>query len=83
METFAEDLFNVAEALNLDGFTLVGHSMGGATVTQFALDHQDRIKGLVLLNSTPAERPDVEERVGRRTEREFTQPGAAGWRYGV
>ena len=53
METFAEDLFNVAEALNLDGFTLVGHSMGGATVTQFALDHQDLIKGLVLLNSTP------------------------------
>ena len=53
VETFAEDLFNVAEALNLDGFTLVGHSMGGATVTQFALDHQDLIKGLVLLNSTP------------------------------
>ena len=53
VETFADDLFNVAEALNLDGFTLVGHSMGGATAAQFALDHQDRIKGLVLLNSTP------------------------------
>ena len=53
VETFAEDLFKAAEALNLDGFTLVGHSMGGATVTQFALDHQDLIKGLVLLNSTP------------------------------
>lgn len=53
VETFANDLFNVTEALNLDGFTLVGHSMGGATVTQFALEHQDRIKGLVLMNSTP------------------------------
>ena len=53
VETFAGDLFNVAEALRLDGFTLVGHSMGGATVAQFALEHQDCIKGLVLMNSTP------------------------------
>ena len=53
VETFADDLFNVAEALRLDGFTLVGHSMGGGTVAQFALEHQDRIKGLVLMNSTP------------------------------
>lgn len=53
VETFAEDLFNVAEALRLDGFTLVGHSMGGATVAQFALEHQDCIKGLVLMNSAP------------------------------
>ena len=53
VETFAGDLFNVVETLRLDGITLVGHSMGGATVTQFALDHQDRIKGLVLLNSAP------------------------------
>ena len=53
VETFAGDLFNVAEALHLDGFTLVGHSMGGATVAQFALEHQDRIKGLVLMSPAP------------------------------
>ena len=32
---------------------LCGHSMGGATVTQFALDHQSLIKGLVLMNPAP------------------------------
>ncbi|PKB70878.1 MAG: hypothetical protein BZY87_08270 [SAR202 cluster bacterium Io17-Chloro-G6] len=53
VETFANDLFNVVDALNLDGFTLVGHSMGGATAAQFALKHQDRIKALVLMNSAP------------------------------
>ena len=53
VETFADDLFNATEALGLDGYTLVGHSMGGATVTRFALEHQDRIKGLVLMNPTP------------------------------
>ncbi len=54
VETFAGDLFNVAEALGLEGFTPVGHSMGGATVAQFALEHQARIGALVLMNSTPS-----------------------------
>lgn len=53
VESFAADLFNAVEALGLEDFTLVGHSMGGATVTQFALAHQSRLKALVLLNSTP------------------------------
>ena len=48
--TMADDLFQVVEALNLDGFTLVGHSMGGAISVQFALEHQDRIKGMALIN---------------------------------
>ena len=61
VETFANDLYNVSEALELDGFTLVGHSMGGATVAQFALEHQDRIKGLVLLNSTPLKGRDLKD----------------------
>ena len=53
VETFAADLFNIVEALGLDGFTLVGHLMGGATVTRFAPSHQSRVKALVLFNSTP------------------------------
>ena len=31
-------------------FTLVGHSMGGPTATQFAVDHPSLLKGLVLLD---------------------------------
>jgi len=53
VETFAGDLFNAVQMLGLRNFTLVGHSMGGATVTQFALEHQDVLKALVLVNSTP------------------------------
>ena len=53
VETFANDLYNVTKTLKLDGFTLVEYSMGGATVTQFALDHQSLIKGLVLMNPAP------------------------------
>ncbi len=53
VESFARDLYNAVSALGLSRFTLVGHSMGGATVTKFALEHQGLLKALVLLNSTP------------------------------
>ena len=53
VQSFAVDLHNAVSALGLDDFLLVGHSMGGATVTQFSLAHQDMLRGLVLLNSAP------------------------------
>jgi branched-chain amino acid transport system permease protein len=53
VESFSRDLFAAVQALGLRDFTLVGHSMGGATVTQFALDHPDLLKALVLLNPAP------------------------------
>lgn len=53
VEAFADDLYNAVSALGLDDFVLVGHSLGGATVTQFSLAHQDMLRALVLLNSAP------------------------------
>ena len=53
VQSFAEDLHNAVTALGLNDFILVGHSMGGATVTQFSLAHQEMLRALVLLNSAP------------------------------
>ena len=53
VQAFAADLHKAVSALGLDDFILVGHSMGGATVTQFAVEHQDMLRALVLLNSAP------------------------------
>ena len=61
VEGFAKDLHNAVEALGLNAFTLVGHSMGGATVAQYALAHQDRLKALVLLNSAPLNGRELED----------------------
>jgi pimeloyl-ACP methyl ester carboxylesterase len=53
IESFARDLLAAVQELHVGDFTLVGHSMGGATVTQFALDHPEQIKALVLLDPAP------------------------------
>ena len=53
VEGFADDLYNAVQSLGLNNFTLVGHSMGGATVAQYSVAHQDTLKALVLLNSAP------------------------------
>ncbi len=53
VQNFARDLHNAVSALGLNDFILVGHSMGGATVTEFSMNHQNMLRGLVLLNSAP------------------------------
>ncbi len=50
VEIFANDAFELVEQLGWTDFTLVGHSLGGATVAQFAVDHPGSLKGLVLLD---------------------------------
>jgi pimeloyl-ACP methyl ester carboxylesterase len=47
---FADDAFELCAQLGWSRFTLVGHSLGGATAAQFALAHPDVLKGLVLLD---------------------------------
>ena len=60
VQSFARDLLGAVETLGLSDFHLVGHSMGGATVAQFALDHQALLKSLVLLDPAPlAARPEL------------------------
>ncbi|MSQ26933.1 MAG: alpha/beta hydrolase [Dehalococcoidia bacterium] len=53
IEAFAADLSAAVAALGLPRFTLVGHSLGGATAARFALDHPERLKALVLLDPVP------------------------------
>jgi pimeloyl-ACP methyl ester carboxylesterase len=50
IEPFAADAFELLTQLGWRDFTLVGHSMGGPTATQFAVDHPSLLKGLVLLD---------------------------------
>jgi len=47
-EIYAADILALADHLGWDRFALVGHSMGGAIAQLVALDHPDRLTGLVL-----------------------------------
>jgi pimeloyl-ACP methyl ester carboxylesterase len=50
----AKDIGAVAETAQLDGFVLVGHSMGAAVAAEFAGSHAARVKALVLVDAPPA-----------------------------
>lgn len=49
IEQMAEDVLAVADAEGIDGFHLVGHSMGGIIAQQIALTARPRVRSLSLL----------------------------------
>ena len=68
IQHFAADAAELVSQLGWRDFTLVGHSMGGPTATQFAVDHPSLLKGLVLLD--PA---DPDGRGGQMTPEALDQ----------
>ena len=52
-EAYRDDVRAFADALGLDRFALVGHSMGGTVACLFAERHPDRLTALVLVDSPP------------------------------
>ncbi len=54
MDTYADDLATLIEALDLDGVTLVGHSTGGGEVVRYAGRHGTRrVAKLILVSAVP------------------------------
>jgi 3-oxoadipate enol-lactonase len=50
-ELLAHDVLGLADDLGWDRFALLGHSMGGAVAQLVAMDHPDRLTGLVLAST--------------------------------
>lgn len=48
---FADDLAAFLDALRIPRAVLVGHSMGSAVVQRFAIDHPERVAGVVLFGA--------------------------------
>lgn len=55
IEQYAADLLTFIDALGVNKFFLVGHSLGGAVALQFALHNQQKIHSLLLVSPAPAE----------------------------
>ncbi len=66
MDTLAEDVLGIADALGIQRFVLAGHSMGGYVAFRIVARAPERLMGLVLV-CTRAE-PDTEEGKARRKQ---------------
>ncbi len=58
LATCAQDLHGLVDALGLERFALVGASQGGLTALAYALQHPERLNGLVILDSGPEMNPE-------------------------
>jgi len=50
--TFAADALALADALHWDTFVLLGHSMGGMIAQELVLAAPDRVRGLILMDTS-------------------------------
>ena len=72
-QRLADDLLTVLDDRGIPKATLAGASMGAHTITKFALDHPDRVSGLVLMTpafaptATPAWNAGTASRTASRT----------------
>lgn len=62
-EVFAADLLALLDHLRLERVIVVGHCMGAFNALRFAIEHPERVSGLVLLNgfATMRSNPLIEE----------------------
>jgi pimeloyl-ACP methyl ester carboxylesterase len=62
IEVFAEDILGLFDALSLERVVLIGLTMGAMTALRFALDHPDRLLGMVLVSASEGGRAAMRER---------------------
>lgn len=69
----AADLAAVIDALELERFVLVGHSMGGPVAISYAADHPAQVAGLVLVASAAKSPPEMANEIIASLEQDFTK----------
>jgi pimeloyl-ACP methyl ester carboxylesterase len=69
--SFANDIGAVADALGIERFVLVGHSLGGAAAIRHAAEHPDRVAGLVLVGAPGKIPPQQSEPIMAAMEADY------------
>jgi pimeloyl-ACP methyl ester carboxylesterase len=60
MRLFADDLYELLEALGIESACVLGYSMGGRIGLEFALNHPEIVRGLIFANSGIGAQPNPE-----------------------
>lgn len=77
--SLAQDIAAAADALGLQRFVLVGHSLGGGAAAAYAAQHPERLAGLVLV-ATPGPTPDdISQEVLNALEQDYARVMADYW----
>lgn len=71
VEGLAEDIATVADALELDRFVLVAHSMGGSAAVAYAGSYPERVAGLLLVGAPGKSDPAIAQQVLQSLEADF------------
>lgn len=62
-QEMAQDIINLADALNIEAFSVLGHSMGGKIAMTCALTYPDRVTRLIVADIAPASHIDKHSNV--------------------
>jgi 3-oxoadipate enol-lactonase len=60
LDRMAIDVLGITDALGIDDFRLLGHSMGGMVARRFVLAHPARVEALVLMDTSPGPVPGID-----------------------
>jgi proline iminopeptidase len=74
LDTYARFVDGLIEHLGLEAVYLLGHSHGGFVAQRYALDHPERLTGLILYDSVPTTGPDWQADVMENLGRYADQP---------
>ena len=58
-DAMAEDVVELMDEIEIESAHLLGHSMGGKTAMNFALQHSIRVDGLVIADIAPVDYPHL------------------------
>ena len=67
-DAFVSDLDGFCQALNLESFVLMGHSMGGRNSMAFAARYPDRVQKLIIVDIGPTSEARGMERIQREVQ---------------
>jgi esterase len=62
-DAMSQDLFELIEDLGIGKFILAGHSMGGKTAVNFALNWPERINSLIIIDISPFRQNEYEKQL--------------------
>lgn len=71
VEAVATDIEAVVDALELEPFVLVGHSMGGSSAAAYVKRHSDRVAGLLLVGTPGKADPAMAEQILTSLEADY------------